>query len=78
MTVATKTYQNLIDGKWVGAASGATFERISPAHDVVVGRYPSAGTDDLERAVVDELGYERDRPHFPHQGGIETDLVDSV
>ena len=54
MTVAitARTYQNLIDGEWVDAADGATFERVSPAHDVVVGRYPSAGVVDLDRAVA--------------------------
>ncbi len=49
--IAARDYQNLIDGRWVGAADGATFERISPAHDVVVGRYPKGGLEDLDRAV---------------------------
>ncbi len=50
-TIAARDYQNLIDGKWVDAADGATSERISPAHDVVVGRYPAGGVEDLDRAV---------------------------
>jgi acyl-CoA reductase-like NAD-dependent aldehyde dehydrogenase len=50
--ITARTYENLIDGAWVGAADGQTFERVSPAHDVVVGRYPSAGVEDLERAVA--------------------------
>ena len=37
------SYENLIDGRWVGAQDGATFERRSPAHDLVVGRYPQGG-----------------------------------
>ena len=50
--ITAREYQNLIDGKWVDAADGDTSERISPAHDVAVGRYPSAGAEDLERAVA--------------------------
>src|SRR5262245_50639713 len=50
--IAARDYQNLIDGSWVDAADGRTFERVSPAHDVVVGRYPSGGVEDLERAVA--------------------------
>jgi len=46
--ITARDYQNLIDGRWVDAADGRTFERQSPAHDVVVGRYPSAGVEDLE------------------------------
>jgi betaine-aldehyde dehydrogenase len=50
--ITAREYQNLIDGNWVAAADGDTFERISPAHDVVVGRYPRAGVEDLNRAVA--------------------------
>ena len=49
--ITARDYENLIDGKWAAAADGDTFERISPAHDVPVGRYPRAGVEDLERAV---------------------------
>ena len=41
--IAARDYQNLIDGRWVDAADGRTSERMSPAHDVVVGRYPAGG-----------------------------------
>ena len=51
-TIAARDYQNLIDGKWVDAADGGTSERVSPAHDVVVGRYPAGGVEDLDRAVA--------------------------
>jgi betaine-aldehyde dehydrogenase len=50
--IAVRDYQNLIDGRWVGAADGSTFERISPAHDIVVGRYPKGGLLDLDQAVA--------------------------
>lgn len=41
----------VIDGKDVEAASGDRFTRSSPAHDVVVGTYPSAGAGDVDQAV---------------------------
>ncbi len=50
--IAARDYQNLIDGRWVDAADGRTSERMSPAHDVVVGRYPAGGVEDLDRAVA--------------------------
>jgi len=50
--ITAREYQNFINGTWVGAADGDSFERISPAHDVVVGRYPRAGVEDLGRAVA--------------------------
>jgi betaine-aldehyde dehydrogenase len=42
----------VIDGKDVEAISGKRFERTSPAHDVVVGTYPDAATEDVDRAVT--------------------------
>ncbi|MFE0508439.1 aldehyde dehydrogenase family protein [Streptomyces sp. NPDC058964] len=41
----------VIDGKDVGAAADEWFERESPAHDVVVSRYPRAGAEDVDQAV---------------------------
>lgn len=47
-----KSCQNLIDGKMVDAASGATFESRSPAHkNEVVGVFPKSGAEDVDRAV---------------------------
>src|SRR5437763_6839244 len=45
-------YQQFIDGEWVGALSGATFERRSPFDDRVVGTYPQSGAEDAERAIL--------------------------
>ena len=45
------TYQNLIGGAWVGAASGKTFDVMNPATDQVMAKVPEAGTDDVDRAV---------------------------
>ncbi|MFL5652128.1 MAG: aldehyde dehydrogenase family protein [Chloroflexota bacterium] len=52
LEIPVRTYQNLIDGQWVGAEDGRTYERSSPGHDVVVGRYPTAGMPELGRAVA--------------------------
>jgi len=42
----------LVDGVSVESRSGDVFERTSPAHDTVVGRYPRAGAADVEDAVA--------------------------
>src|SRR6188768_105117 len=49
---ALETYQLLIDGKMVDAASGDTFETVSPATNKPVGRVAKAGRDDVDRAVA--------------------------
>lgn len=47
-----KTFQNYIDGKWVDAASGKTFENRNPANwDEVVGIFPLSGKEEVNRAV---------------------------
>ena len=46
---------NFIDGRWVPAASGSTFQRCNPADpDDVVGTFPASGPADV-RAAVDAL-----------------------
>ncbi len=43
---------NFIDGRWVPAVSGATFERRNPAdHDDVVGVFPASAAADVSAAV---------------------------
>jgi acyl-CoA reductase-like NAD-dependent aldehyde dehydrogenase len=44
-------YQLWIDGKEEPSKSGKTFDRCSPAHDVVVGVYPLAGNEETDLAV---------------------------
>jgi aldehyde dehydrogenase (NAD+) len=45
-------YQNYIDGKWVDALSGETFENRNPANwEEVVGVFPKSGKEDVEAAV---------------------------
>ena len=48
-----QTFKNLIGGEWVDAANGATFENRNPAKlDDVIGAFPSATADDVNRAVA--------------------------
>ena len=47
-----RKFQNFIDGKWMDAISGKTFENRNPAHwDEVVGTFPKSGKEDVEVAV---------------------------
>src|SRR5437899_446775 len=49
---ATKTYRNLIGGKWVDAKSGKTFTSVSPANrEDVIGTFPASGSEDVDAAV---------------------------
>src|SRR5260370_24314648 len=41
----------LIDGEWVPARSGKTFEVRNPATDEVLARVPEAAAEDVDRAV---------------------------
>lgn len=51
-TTAIKSYQLLIDGNMVDAASGETFDTVSPANNQVIGRVAKAGVEDVHRAVA--------------------------
>jgi alpha-ketoglutaric semialdehyde dehydrogenase len=47
-----KKFQNYIDGRWVDALSGKTFENRNPANwDEVVGTFPLSGKEEVEQAV---------------------------
>lgn len=47
-----RKFQNFIDGKWVDARSGKTFENRNPANwDEVIGTFPKSGREDVEEAV---------------------------
>jgi aldehyde dehydrogenase (NAD+) len=50
-TAGTKTFQNLIGGEWVDAASGETFESTSPADGETLGVFPRSGPEEVDRAV---------------------------
>ncbi len=46
-------FNNFIGGKWVPAASGATYENRNPANcDEVLGLFPRSGPEDVDRAVA--------------------------
>ncbi len=46
-----KTYAMLVDGEWVAAKSGKTFDVFNPATDEVIAKVPDAGSEDVDRAV---------------------------
>ena len=48
----TKKYKNFINGKWVDAKSGKTFENRNPANwDEVLSTFPLSGKEDVDEAV---------------------------
>ncbi len=48
-----KKYQNFINGQWVDARSGETFENRNPANwEEVVGVFPKSGKEDVDAAVA--------------------------
>jgi acyl-CoA reductase-like NAD-dependent aldehyde dehydrogenase len=48
----SKKFQNYIDGKWVDARSGKTFENRNPAHwDELIGTFPLSGKEEVDEAV---------------------------
>jgi alpha-ketoglutaric semialdehyde dehydrogenase len=50
--LGAKTFQNYIDGEWVDAASGETFESASPASGDTIGVFPRSSAEDVDRAVA--------------------------
>jgi aldehyde dehydrogenase (NAD+) len=51
-TTETKTFKNFIGGEWVEAASGETFESVSPATGDKLGIFPRSTAEDVDRAVA--------------------------
>jgi alpha-ketoglutaric semialdehyde dehydrogenase len=51
MATGTKTFRNYVDGEWVDAVSGETFDSISPATGELIGTFPRSGAEDVDRAV---------------------------
>ena len=52
MAVAAKQFRNYIGGESVDAASGETFDSVSPATGDLIGTFPKSGKEDVERAVA--------------------------
>ncbi len=47
-----QNFKNLINGEWVAAANGATFENRNPAKmDEVIGAFPLATVEDVQQAI---------------------------
>src|SRR4051794_39755375 len=49
--LGAKKFRNYIDGEWVDAVSGETFESTSPADGETIGVFPKSGPEDVDRAV---------------------------
>ena len=46
-------YENFIDGKWLAAKSGKTFENRNPANtDDLIGLFPASTAEDVDAAVA--------------------------
>ncbi len=52
MSHAPKTCEQYVDGRFVPAASGATFPVHDPSTEEVIARVPDSGEADVERAVA--------------------------
>ena len=68
-----KTFKNFVAGKWVDAASSASFENRNPADwNDVIGSFPRSGAEDVERAVASaKRGFALwSRPPAPLRGDI--------
>jgi acyl-CoA reductase-like NAD-dependent aldehyde dehydrogenase len=52
VAIAAKSFRNFIGGEWVDAASGETFESLSPATGEVLGVFPRSSAEDVDRAVA--------------------------
>src|ERR671932_369054 len=50
--LGTKAFKNFVGGEWVDAASGETFESVSPATGETIGTFPKSGPEDVDRAVA--------------------------
>ena len=47
----TQEFKNFIEGEWVDAAGGETFESVSPANGEPIGTFPRSTAEDVDRAV---------------------------
>ena len=72
--IAISDNRLILDGQEVDSVSGETFERTSPAHDVVVARYAKGGADDVARAVT-AARRAFDAGPWPRRAGVERSRV---
>ena len=52
MTAGTEAYEMFVDGVWGPAASGETFDAVSPATGETIGSVPQGDRSDAERAIA--------------------------
>ena len=48
---SVRTYQNYVNGQWVGSASGETFPVYDPSSEEVIAQVASSGAADVDKAV---------------------------
>lgn len=72
--IAISDNRLILDGQEVDSVSGETFERTSPAHDVVVARYAKGGADDVARGVT-AARRAFDAGPWPRRAGVERSRV---
>jgi len=51
MTKQPAAYQMYIDGRWLAAESGATFDVLNPATEETIATVPDAGREEMRRAI---------------------------
>jgi len=61
----TTTYKNYIDGEWLDARSGKTYENVNPATGELLGRFPQSDEPDVDDAVQAARGAYREWSLFP-------------
>ena len=52
MAAGTETHEMFVDGRWGPAASGETFDAVSPATGETIGTVPQGDRSDAERAIA--------------------------
>ncbi|MEA1913065.1 MAG: aldehyde dehydrogenase family protein [candidate division WOR-3 bacterium] len=61
-----KKFHNFINGKWVEAESGETFENRNPAHwEEVIGIFPKSGKKDVEKATEAAVQHREEWANLP-------------
>lgn len=67
-------YKMYIDGKWVSADSGETFEVVNPANERTIARVPKGGKSDVKKAI-EAARSTFDKGEWPHTTPAERTTV---
>ncbi|MGJ3242558.1 MAG: aldehyde dehydrogenase family protein [Opitutales bacterium] len=73
-TITPRTYHAWIANEWVASGEAGTYQRFSPAHDVLVGTYPECGRQDVDRAVAAARDAFDTGP-WPHSTGTDRETL---